>query len=218
MKDKILSLGINTATQTSSVCLLLNEKVIGKKSWNEKSQESKFLIPAIQEMLDEAKYQVKDIDQLILIKGPGPFTGIRIGVVLANALAQNIPNIKVFTLNTFQFLSLRSESKAQHILINAGGEMLFKLDTENLKAEELDEEIVSKNVVIQKASDLQDFTAETDISEKQAEILVNNISFLYESKSFAEVCSKLIEENALSKYSESEMPVIPFYLKNPSIN
>jgi len=216
------TLGINTATQNSSVCLLKETEVLGEITWNERSQETKFLIPSVDELLKKSGIQTQDLEQLIIVSGPGPFTGLRIGVVLANSLAQNLERLKVFELNTFQFLLLRSKLRSGEspnmILINAGGEMVFELKLKNRKAEELRRKVISKEVKIQRITESKASLVEMDLSPKQVNVLGQEAISGSESLSFAEVCVKLIEENKLNAYSETEMPVLPYYVKDPSIN
>jgi len=212
------TLGINTATQNSSVCLLKGKELLGEITWNERSQETKFLIPAVDKLLDNSGIHLENLEQLILISGPGPFTGLRIGVVLANALAQNLAGLNMFELNTFQFLQLRSLAKPETILINAGGEMVFKLDLKNREAASLDRKTVSQEVLIQKLSECEWDSAEMDLSPKQGEIIGLDPGIQKELISFAEVCVKLIEEKELNEYSVKELPLLPYYVKSPSIN
>jgi tRNA threonylcarbamoyladenosine biosynthesis protein TsaB len=204
------TLGINTATQVSTICLLQSDseglnkvKVVAEKNWEVKSNESKFLIPSLDEILKSKGLGLKDINQVIVVKGPGPFTGLRIGVVLANALGQNL-NIPVFAINTFQFLARKASQEVKMILLNAGGEMVFKL--ENLENLETEPEILN-------IQEVKEGVAIADLTPKQSQLMSDSLSLLSEFKSFSEVCVNLIEEDALDAYNVTEMPVIPYYVK-----
>ena len=81
-------------------------------SWLEKKSEEQRnhlteLMPMIKEILGYANTNLSDLDAIAVSAGPGSFTGMRIGVSTARALAQvkNIPIIKVPTLETFAFES-----------------------------------------------------------------------------------------------------------------
>lgn len=51
---------------------------------------SETILPTIQTLLRRAKKTVKDIGRIAVVEGPGPFTAVRVGVVVANALAWSL--------------------------------------------------------------------------------------------------------------------------------
>ena len=68
------------------------------------------LTPQIKQVLDEAGIAISDLDLIAVSKGPGSFTGIRIGVSTARALCQalNIPCVGVPSLDA---LAMRAEAE-----------------------------------------------------------------------------------------------------------
>ena len=62
-------------------------------------------MPIIDELLDEVEVQIEDVDAFGVCIGPGSFTGIRIGISTAKALAQvgNKPLIGISTLEGLVF-------------------------------------------------------------------------------------------------------------------
>ncbi len=58
-------------------------------------------MPLIDRLFKETGYKVQDLEAVAVSKGPGSFTGLRIGVSTARALAQalNIPAVGVCTLS-----------------------------------------------------------------------------------------------------------------------
>jgi len=95
-----LILNIETSTTICSVSLAKDgKKIIGKES-NEKNAHSKILTVFIEDVFKEAKLQVKDIDAVAVSKGPGSYTGLRIGVSAAKGIAYGAgkPLISVSTL------------------------------------------------------------------------------------------------------------------------
>ena len=63
------------------------------------------LVPGIKLLMDEEEVKPEDIDAVAVSRGPGSFTGIRIGMATAKGLAQiwNKPIVEVPTLATFAF-------------------------------------------------------------------------------------------------------------------
>jgi tRNA threonylcarbamoyl adenosine modification protein YeaZ len=62
---------------------------------------TELLVPTIQEVLTQANVEFKDLTKVITTKGPGSFTGIRVGLATAAGLraALNIPVVAVNTLS-----------------------------------------------------------------------------------------------------------------------
>lgn len=75
-----------------------NKIIIGiddKKFENEaKEKSSQRLLPFIEELLKKENKNTKDISEINVNTGPGSFTGIRVGVAVANTLAYDL-GIKV---------------------------------------------------------------------------------------------------------------------------
>lgn len=82
---KILS--IDTSGMISSCSVMEDGKIIGEFNINQKRTHSETLVPMIEELLDKLGLQTKNIDLYAVGKGPGSFTGLRIGMTVAKTLA-----------------------------------------------------------------------------------------------------------------------------------
>jgi tRNA threonylcarbamoyladenosine biosynthesis protein TsaB len=51
-------------------------------------QKAQAVLPMIQSLLNEQKLELKDLNQIKVNTGPGSFTGLRVGVSIANTLGQ----------------------------------------------------------------------------------------------------------------------------------
>jgi tRNA threonylcarbamoyladenosine biosynthesis protein TsaB len=96
-----LILLIETATSVCSVALAENGKVVAVKEENERNVHASKLTLFIQEVFLTAGKEVKELDAVAVSKGPGSYTGLRIGVSTAKGLcyALDIPLIGVDTLH-----------------------------------------------------------------------------------------------------------------------
>ena len=94
-------LGIDSSSISCSVAVL-NENKLNGKIVNNGLTHSQTLLPMIDEILTNAKLEVKDIDLIAITKGPGSFTGLRIGMATVKGMAApfNIPCVCVSTLET----------------------------------------------------------------------------------------------------------------------
>ncbi len=98
-----LILAIETTGQKCSVALIDEKGKPQEESSSDQLNHLTNLIPMINELLLKNKLTIKDIKAIAVSEGPGSFTGIRIGISTARALAQclNLPAIGVPTLRSF---------------------------------------------------------------------------------------------------------------------
>ena len=76
-------------------------------------------LPKIVSMFNENNLEAKDINKIIVVNGPGSFTGIRIGITIAKVFAWSL-NIPITTINSLEAMAISSNSDLIHIpMINA---------------------------------------------------------------------------------------------------
>jgi len=93
-------LQIETATQVCSVALAVNGKTIALKEESAQNIHAASLTLFITEVMQAAKLSYKELDAIAVSKGPGSYTGLRIGVSTAKGLcfALDKPLIGIETL------------------------------------------------------------------------------------------------------------------------
>ena len=97
-----LILNIETSTKVCSVSLALNGDVIAfKEESSEKYIHSEKLNIFIEELFAQVDYQINDLAAICVSKGPGSYTGLRIGVSSAKGFcyALDIPLISIDSLS-----------------------------------------------------------------------------------------------------------------------
>ncbi|WP_298418950.1 tRNA (adenosine(37)-N6)-threonylcarbamoyltransferase complex dimerization subunit type 1 TsaB [uncultured Kordia sp.] len=97
-----LRLYIETATTNCSVCIADDEEILYFKEENDKNySHSEKLHVFIKEACETAKITPNDLDAVVVGKGPGSYTGLRIGVSTAKGLcfASDISLIAIETLD-----------------------------------------------------------------------------------------------------------------------
>ncbi|WP_337840621.1 tRNA (adenosine(37)-N6)-threonylcarbamoyltransferase complex dimerization subunit type 1 TsaB [Rheinheimera sp.] len=92
-------LALDTSTEACSVALQLNDQLLTLDEVCPQ-QHSKRVLPMVQQLLSEAGISLQQLDGLVFGKGPGSFTGVRIGVGVAQGLAfgADLPVFGVSTL------------------------------------------------------------------------------------------------------------------------
>jgi len=100
MKDRIIY--IETSTALCTVALSEEGRIISKKESAQARSQAAMTAPLIQEMLDENSIGVKDCDAVCVSKGPGSYTGLRVGSSTAKGLCfgAGLPLIAIGTLDT----------------------------------------------------------------------------------------------------------------------
>jgi tRNA threonylcarbamoyladenosine biosynthesis protein TsaB len=84
----MLVLGIETSTPQASVAIGSEQGVIASAMVSRGANYNEFLLPAIRFCLDEAGVDYRNLGGVAVSLGPGLFTGMRVGVATAKALAQ----------------------------------------------------------------------------------------------------------------------------------
>lgn len=115
--NKTYILGIETTGAYASVGLLCRKKddtAIDVIHGNDRFSHLQNLTPQINEVLDRNGLSVSDLDAIAVSKGPGSFTGIRIGVSTARALSQ-VTGVPCIAVSSLEALAMRAKGT------NAGG-------------------------------------------------------------------------------------------------
>jgi tRNA threonylcarbamoyladenosine biosynthesis protein TsaB len=94
------TLALDTATQVASVAVTDGKDILAEITLGPARSHSERILPAIDLLLTEVGLTIGGIDTIAVSKGPGSFTGLRIGLSLAKGLAggRNIPLVSVSTL------------------------------------------------------------------------------------------------------------------------
>jgi len=95
-----LILCLETATQTCSVALCMDGEVISLRESIEHNSHSARITIFVEEVMKEGGYHLKDLDAIAVSKGPGSYTGLRIGVSTAKGLCYSLdkPLLAIETL------------------------------------------------------------------------------------------------------------------------
>lgn len=100
-----LILTIETATEVCSIALANDGQLISLRETNKGNSHSANVAVFIDEVLKEAKKTPTDLDAVAVSKGPGSYTGLRIGVSSAKGLSYGlgIPLISIETLKAMTY-------------------------------------------------------------------------------------------------------------------
>lgn len=83
-------LALDTSTPECRMTLLEKGSIVSTKNWLAERRLALDLLARIETFLKENTISFQDLSGLIVFRGPGSFTGLRIGVTVANTLADSL--------------------------------------------------------------------------------------------------------------------------------
>ena len=210
-------LNIETATKNCSVALAKDGKtIICKEIAQEGYSHAELLHVFIEEIIQEAGINFKELNAIAVSKGPGSYTGLRIGVSAAKGLcyALDIPLISVDTLKVLASQVNVSEGLIIPMIDARRMEVYSAIFTPNFeKIREVQAEIIDEN-------SFQDFQETVyfvgDCNEKCKTVLTqSNFVFLEDNKyPSAKEMSLLSFEKFTNNDFEDLAYFEPYYLKD----
>lgn len=99
----MLVLAIDTSTPDLIVGLVRKEStilsVLAQRIYEDSRQHNELLTPTVVELLAESGHEFSDIEAIVVGCGPGPFTGLRVGMVTAAAMGHAL-DVPVYGVST----------------------------------------------------------------------------------------------------------------------
>lgn len=98
-------LAIESSAVAASIAVAEDDKLLCEYTTNYKKTHSQTLMPMIEEVTNMINLDLSELDIIAVSKGPGSFTGLRIGVATAKGLAHTleIPIVGVPTLDALAY-------------------------------------------------------------------------------------------------------------------
>ena len=106
---------IETSGPTLSVAIAEGGKVLAERVCREPRMQASLTAPLVKEVLDQCSLAVSDCDAVCVSKGPGSYTGLRVGTSTAKGLCfgAGIPLIAISTLDVLAAIARDSRSKSE---------------------------------------------------------------------------------------------------------
>lgn len=98
-------IAIDSSSLTASVAIIEDEQILAEYNINYKKTHSQTLLPMLDEICKMTELDMSQVDAIAISKGPGSFTGLRIGSATAKGLglALNKPIIPIGTLEGLSY-------------------------------------------------------------------------------------------------------------------
>jgi len=111
-----LILCVESSVDFSSVCIARDGKLVLNHEITKKFSHSKYLAPAIDELMNKAKIKFDDLDAISISEGPGSFTALRVGTSLVKGICY-IHDIPLIAINTLDIIAKPFEKEGFDLLI-----------------------------------------------------------------------------------------------------
>ncbi|WP_027109051.1 tRNA (adenosine(37)-N6)-threonylcarbamoyltransferase complex dimerization subunit type 1 TsaB [Lacticigenium naphthae] len=108
-------LAIDTSNQVMSIALNEDKKLIAELTTNVKRNHSERLMPAIEKLMKEVNWSPDSLNRIAISKGPGSYTGLRIGLTVAKTLAWTL-DIDLVAVSSLKVLAANIYAEGQLIV------------------------------------------------------------------------------------------------------
>ena len=211
-------LNIETSTKNCSVSVANNGEVIALKELNNGNySHAEVLHPYILDVLEEANITTNNIDAVAVSKGPGSYTGLRIGVSAAKGLcfAFDKPLIAINTLKSLAS-SIQQENGVVVPMLDARRMEVYAsvFDVKNNELREIKAEIIDSNSFSEYLEKSKVYFL-GDGAQKCKEIITHKNAVFIDDKFPS---AKEMASLSYNKYKKNDIEDVayfePFYLKD----
>ena len=214
-------LNIETSSKNCSVSLLKEDKIINLIEQEDDSyRHSELLTSFIDQILSKEKIKPENLSAVAIAKGPGSFTGLRIGFSVAKGICFPYKT-PIIGINSLEILARSYKPKKDEYilsLINDKNDSFYSmvLDSDYNEVEKPSVEVIDKNYIsrYEKLNPLvivcNTRSIKEIINEKSVKIEVNSIS--------AKHMENMSKQNFDKKNFEDLAYFEPMYIKKPYVN
>lgn len=155
-----------------TIVILYKETTIIKQEVKSTNTQSEVLLPLISSLFSEAKLNIKCLTKVIVVNGPGSFTGVRLGITVAKTIAYSL-KIPIYSITSLALMAHFWEitDEATFGITDSKGVYLATFDaTKNLKSAYKYQEksyLSSKEIIF-------------DLKIKYEKLLINNANLILE--------------------------------------
>lgn len=101
---------IDTSSSYINIVIISDDKILFNHHEKVDKDMSNKIIPIIDNGFKSCPFELKDINKIIVVNGPGSFTGVRIGVTVAKTIAWSL-KIDIISISSLEFLASTPTNK-----------------------------------------------------------------------------------------------------------
>lgn len=109
-------LGIDTSGKVASAAVTDGGLVLAEKSVYTSLTHSQIILPMAQQLLADCGMSIAELDGIVCSKGPGSYTGLRIGIAAVKGIAMGCDDLKCAGISTLEALAWNSAAYRGRII------------------------------------------------------------------------------------------------------
>ncbi len=118
------SLLLETSHRLGRVALSEWDRVIGERLLDESRRHARDLAPAVKELLGEQNWPARSLEAVCVSRGPGSYTGLRVGVMSAKTFAY-ATGCALLAIDTFTALARQADAELVDVIADAQQDKLY---------------------------------------------------------------------------------------------
>ena len=106
---------LDTSSSFLYCAIIKSDECVGELKLNLEKDLSSLALSEISNLFITTSTNPKDIDKILVVNGPGSFTGIRVGLAIAKTFAWSL-NIKISTISSLEVMAISSKSDYNYFI------------------------------------------------------------------------------------------------------
>lgn len=103
---------LETSHQPGVAALAAGEHILGQQRLDEARRHARDLAPAVAALLAKQNWRARDLDGVVVSRGPGSYTGLRVGIISAKTLAY-ATGCRLLAVETFAAIARQTPAGAE---------------------------------------------------------------------------------------------------------
>jgi len=103
---------LETSGRTGQVALAEGETICAVRRLDEARRHARDLVPAMAELLTAQHWRPRDLHAVLVSRGPGSYTGLRVGIMSAKTFAYAV-GCRLLAVDTFAAIALQASEEAR---------------------------------------------------------------------------------------------------------
>ena len=158
----MISLFIDTSMKNVSISIVKDNKIMSIIQEDIPNEHSKYATSYVKKVIDDAGIDANDIDDILVVNGPGSFTGVRIGVTIAKTYGYLI-NKELIPVSSLKSLAISSNKDCTVMSVIQANRNNFYVGIYDSKYNNLiDEQFVSSNKLIELIEEYNPYIVSND--------------------------------------------------------
>ncbi len=158
----------DTSGPRGCVTLVRNENVMASMELSRVYGHNETLLPAISILLDQADIKPGELKRLLFVRGPGSFTGLRIGIAVAYGFHEANPELKLIGYTSLYLLNRAGRKTGQNRILS-----LIDARKKQVYAAFFENDVPVSPYFVLKPEMLPDFLQKYEVSQKPFAIIGN---------------------------------------------